>query len=132
MRLRENYHTNEPGVKTLFHQGKEIIYIDFRGCETDEEMIAVVREAQAWVFREMRPFLQLTDLRGVFITKAYMDELRIVVQETPSLATKRAVLGMQTTVARKMLLGSYNFARRDVGEVTPFDTKEAALDWLVQ
>ena len=120
-----------PGVNKIDHNGTEILYIDYRGCRTDEEMIAILHEAQKVVSNEYssKPYLQLTDLSNTFTTREYMKELKSVAKTTPQTATKRAVVGIDSP-GRKILLHAYNIIMGKKA-VKPFDSLEDAKAWLV-
>ena len=118
------------GVSKISHQGKEVMYIDYRECKSDEEMIVILKEAQALVIKENKPYLQLTDMRGVSATKVYMDAVKKVAKETPKIALKRAILGVDS-VARRILLRAYSLVVGGAG-IKPFDDREEALDWLTK
>ena len=59
-----------------------------------------------------------------------MTTAKKVAKETPKLAKKRAVVGIDSP-ARKVLLKGYNMI---IGNdaLKPFDSEEKALDWLVK
>jgi len=117
------------GVSKIMHKGKEIFFVDYKGTNSDDEMIAILRKAQKIIIAENKPYLQLTDISGAYSTKKFTDELKKVGAETPKLAIKRAVVGI--TPMKKIILMGYNMVlgRRDA--VKPFDSLEAAKDYLV-
>ncbi len=116
-------------VSKIIYKGKEIIYVDYRGATSTEEMIALVHEAKRIIIEDNKKYLLLSDLRGVRGSKEYIDELKKAAQGTPKLAEKRAVIGIDS-IARKVLLKAYNLV---LGSrvYRPFNSEEEAKDWLV-
>ena len=118
-----------PGVSKITHKGKEILFIDYKGTKNDDEMIAILREAQKIIIADNKPYLQLTDISGAYSTKKFTDELKKVGAETPKLAIKRAVVGI--TPIKKIILTSYNMILGRQNSLHPFNTLEEAKDYLV-
>ena len=117
------------GVSKIMHKGKEILFVDYKGCENDDEMIRILRQAQNIVISDNKEYLQLSDISGVYSTKKFTEELKKVGAETPKLAVKRAVVGI--TPMKKIILMSYNFVLGNANSLKPFNTLEAAKDYLV-
>ena len=118
------------GVKKINHKGTEILFIDYEGTKSVEEMVEILKEAQKIVMADNKPYLQLISVIDVYVMKEYMVEAKKVAKDTPKLATKRAIIGINS-IARKILLRSYNLILgKDA--VVPFDTLEDAMDWLVE
>lgn len=118
------------GVEKIMHKGKEILYINYQGCRTDEEMIKILKEAQSVIIKDNKQYLQLTDLQKTFATPGYMKAVKEVARETPKLAIKRAVVGIDSP-ARIILLKTYNLVLGSETAIKPFKTLEEAKDWLV-
>ena len=118
------------GVEKIIHKGKEVLYIDYHGTRSDEEMIEVLKTAQEIIIKDNKEYLQLTDLRGSFATPGYMKAAKEVAKETPKLAKKRAVVGVDSP-ARLILLKAYNLILGSETAIKPFKTIEEAKDWLV-
>jgi hypothetical protein len=118
------------GVEKMIFKGKEILYIDYRGCRTDDEMIKILKEAQAIIIKENKGYFQLTDLRNTFATPGYMKAVKEVAKSTPKLAKKRAVLGIDSA-ARLILLKAYNLVIGSEDALKPFKTLEEAQEYLV-
>jgi hypothetical protein len=118
------------GASKITHKGKKILYIDYQGCRTDEQMIEVLHAAVEIVKTDNKEYLQLTDLNNAFISPGYMKEAKQVAKTTPKLAKKRAVVGISSK-ARLILLKAYNLVLGTSQQVKPFNTIEEAKDWLV-
>ncbi len=118
-----------PGVSKITHKGKEILYIDYQGCKSEDEMIEILKKAQEIIIRENKPYLQLTNISNAFATPQYMKKAKEVAKDTPKLATKRAIVGINSP-SRKVLLQAYNLVLGKDG-MKPFDDLEKAKDFLV-
>lgn len=117
-------------LKKINHQGKEILYVDYRGCKNEEEMIEILLEAQKTVIEDNKPYLQLTNLSNSYPTYNYISKAKQVAKETPKIAIKRAIVGIDSP-ARRVLLKGYNLIVGGKG-LQPFNTEAEALDWLVK
>jgi hypothetical protein len=118
------------GIEKIQYKGKEILYINYQGCRSDEEMIKILKEAQAIIIQDNKVYFQLTDLRNTFATPGYMKAVKEVAKETPRLAKKRAILGIDSP-ARLILLKAYNLILGSETAIKPFKSFEEAKDWLV-
>jgi hypothetical protein len=119
-----------PGVSKIYHKGKEILFIDYKGTANDLEMIAILKETQKIIISDNKEYLQLVDISNAFATPLYMQAAKQVAKETPKLAKKRALVGI-TSSSRKILLMGYNLLLGKNG-LRPFDTLEEAKNWLVE
>jgi len=118
-----------PGVSKIPHKGKQILYIDYQGCKSEDEMIEILKEAQQIIIKENKPYLQLTNITNAFATANYMKKAKEVAKDTPKLATKRAIVGINSP-GRKVLLQAYNFILGK-DKMVPFDDLEKAKDYLI-
>ena len=119
-----------PGVEKIIHKGKEILYINYNGTSTDEEMLEIMKKAISIIIEDNKPYLQLIDMTNAFATAGYMKEAKKLAQETPNLAIKRAIVGINSP-ARVVLLKAYNMVIGSENGVKPFKTLEEAKDYLV-
>ena len=119
-----------PGVEKIIHKGKEILYINYQGCKSEEEMIQVITRAVEIIIEENKPYLQLTDLTNAYATRGYMKEAKRIAKNAPKIAIKRAIVGIDSP-ARTILLKAYNLAIGSQNVIKPFNTLEEAKDYLV-
>ncbi len=117
-----------PGVSKIKHKGKEILFIDYKGCRSEEEMVEILKQAQKIIIDDNKEYLQLTDLTDAFATPSYMKEAKKVAKDTPKLAKRRAIVGINSP-GRKILLKGYNLILGKEA-IRPFDDMEQAKDWL--
>ena len=115
-------------VKKIYHNSKEILLIDYSDCKTEEAMIENLLEAQETIIRDNKEYLQLTNLSGSYPTFNYMKKAKEIAKNTPKLARRRAIVGIDSP-SRKVLLKGYNMIIGGKG-LTPFDSQEEALEWL--
>ena len=122
----------DPKYELINHNGKEIIYFDFGGM-SEVEGIENVKRTTPFLINYGKnkedPVLVLVDMRNYAVSSKHMDtsknEGKITNKAVPN--NKIAVLSVKGI--RKILLKSYNTITGN--KMTPFDTKEQALDWLV-
>ncbi|MBN2487121.1 MAG: hypothetical protein JXB34_14195 [Bacteroidales bacterium] len=117
-------------VEKIIHKGKEILYINYQECRGEAEMISVLQEAQKIIIADNKEYLQLTDMRNTFATPGYMKAAKQVAKDTPKLAKKRAIVGIDSP-ARIILLKAYNFVLGTENAIKPFKSIDEAKDWLV-
>ncbi len=117
-------------VSKINHKGKEILYVDYTDCKSVDEMVENLKKAQQIVIKDNKPYLQLTNVTNAYVTAEFMTEAKKVAKETPKIAIKRAIVGIDS-VGRKVLLRGYNLL---IGKnaLRPFDNLVAAKDWLVK
>lgn len=118
------------GISKINHKGKEILYINYQGCKTDDEMIGIMKEAVRIIIEDNKEYLQLTDMTNAFATPGYMKEAKQIAKNTPKLAKKRAIVGINSP-ARVILLKAYNMVIGSENMIKPFNSIEEAKDWLV-
>ncbi len=113
------------------HKGKKILVNDYTGIKLEREMIAHLNDAIGLV-ANLTPgteVLMLIDFTGAFTTPGYIEVARKTEKETiEKYKVKRAVLGI--TGAKEILLKGFNlFAKQ---KLTPFQTRQEALDYLIK
>jgi hypothetical protein len=118
------------GVSKIEHKNQEILFINYEGTSSEEDMIAILKESQKIIIEDNKEYLQLTNMKNAFATSGFMTEVKKVAKDTPKLAKKRAIVGVDSP-ARKILLKTYNFILGSNAMKT-FDTIEEAKDWLVR
>lgn len=115
-----------PGFSKFNHQGKEIIYVDYRG-QSETEMIETASQLKEWLLNERKYHLRLVNISETFAQPRFAEFIRKLGKDTKDIPAKAAVVGI--TGAKKVLLMGYN---RIMGNsLKPFDTEEEALAYLV-
>lgn len=118
-----------PGVSWIEHKSKKILFIDFKGCLAEKEMLGIVFIAQQQIKLIEGEYLQLSDVSSVFATPNFMRTLKNVAKQTPHTASRRAIVGV-TNLARRILLQAYVMSL-GTHSIKPFKNLEEAKDWLV-
>jgi hypothetical protein len=120
------------GARFIEHKGKEIYYVDYTNIKSVEEFLEVIKGTNA--FREKtramgkRNLLMLVDVTGSYIYNETMDALKSAGKLTKELTRKEAIVG--ATGAKKILLRIFQLFTSM--QIRPFDTIEAAKEWLIQ
>lgn len=70
-------------------------------------------------------------MTNAFATPGYMKEAKQIAKDTPKLAVKRAIVGINST-GRVILLKAYNMVIGANNVIKPFSCIEEAKDWLVK
>lgn len=118
------------GIEKIQHKGIEILLIKYTGCASEQEMIDLMKEAAALITKENKKYLQLTDMTGAFATPGYMKEAKKIAKNTPKLAKKRAIVGIDSP-GRRFLLKMYSLVIGSENALKPFPNLDDAKDWLV-
>lgn len=109
------------------HNGKQILFTDFIGCDTEDKMISNLEEAGKIYTASPEKILGLYDLTGTTVTNKYMAAAKDMAKNIFNIKReKSAVIGI--TGIKKILLEAYNKKTGD--SLIPFDTKEEALEYL--
>lgn len=118
-----------PGLQKINYQGKEIIYLDYRG-QTEKQMISYLKEAEKMILTDAKPYLTLTNISDAFATKGFLEQASTLGKRTGHLTIKGAIVGLSG--GKKILLNVFN--RMFVGKkgLKPFDTEREAMEYLVK
>ena len=115
-------------ISIIEHKGKKIIFSDYSPYRTTEELIKTLRYAEQLWMANPDVSLALTDVTGTTLDTTFMSEAKKMAQRTFNEKTKKAaVLGV--TGLKKVLLNGFNLVAKI--KWLPFDSKEAAMDFLV-
>jgi imidazole glycerol phosphate synthase subunit HisF len=114
-------------VSFIVHKGKQVLFSDYTHCKNKWDMIKML-EAAAIHFRQSQDnLLVLIDATNAKGSSEYMDALKKYQKEVFDPKTnKGAVIGV--TGLKKVLLQGLNLVAKK--KMTPFDSKEEALDYL--
>lgn len=115
------------GVQKIQYQGKEIIYVDYRG-QSEEQMLNTATILRQLILEESKPHLRLVNISEAFATPKFTSFIRDLGTEIQHIPARAAVVGIKG--AKKVLLMGYN--RILGGAMRPFDTEEEAKEYLVR
>lgn len=111
------------------HKGKKVLYIDYSNCKTVEETLLVLEEVKEEYLKTTGELLTLNNFEGAYGSSAYMKKANEYGKEIFNERTcKNAALGV--TGIKKILIQGYNMVVKD--KLLPFETKQEALDYLVE
>ena len=115
-------------ISFVTHQGQKIMVIDFRGC-TPQEILPLLDEVQQLVSRHARnSLLTLGDMAGAHIDRAVATRIKeVLVLDRPYV--KRSAWVGTGTLPKVYLDNFKSFSQR---QFAYFETREAAMDWLVK
>lgn len=114
-------------VQWVSHKGKKILFTDYEGTKTQEEMIVILNESIQIAKKTPGTILGLVNIRDSAVGPDYMKEAK---EQGKALAHKReksAIIGV--TGLKGMLLKGFNLFTGST--LKSFNTKEEALDYLV-
>ena len=114
-------------IEKIYHQGKELIYIDLRNI-SQEEQFALMKEAEEFILKENKSVLVLSNLTGIHATPEFMKHGNEYGANIKHLLKKQAMVGL--TSVQKILLNTWNAITG--GKGTAFETEEEAKEWLVK
>jgi hypothetical protein len=119
------------GVKWIEHKGKKIVYLDFRDCKTEEQLLQVLSETQALFQATAGTVVTLSNYEGVSVTAGFLNRLKELGKR--AVQTQRiermAVLGI--TEIKSVLVQGYLNATGQKNMRT-FNSESEALDWLAE
>jgi hypothetical protein len=115
-------------ISFITHRGKAIMLIDFSHCEPKESLL-LLEEIQHTVARhEKGSLLTLADLTGAHVDKTVATRMKeVLVRDRPFV--KRSALVGAESVPKIYYENIKAFSQRDF---PPFQTREEAMDWLVE
>ena len=116
-------------TKWIEHKGKRILYVDYRGLKTAEELIQTLDESIRQEVDSPTKVLVLANVEGSSGSSEYMERVKQAGKENAQKVQKTALVG--TTGVKVILLSAY---LRFTGDKSTrsFDTEAEALDWLVE
>jgi len=115
------------GLSFLTHKGKRILFVDYTQCKNTNEMIKILEEVKKEYEKPGGQYLTLNDFTGTYGSSEFMNAASKHKELFDSKTIKTAVLGIYGI--KKILLNGYNaFVKK---KQMPFDTKEEALEYLV-
>jgi hypothetical protein len=111
----------------ITHEGKRIIYTDFRDCKSEAEMEALFEKAVQMVLASPEPVLTMNNFEGIAPSPAFLRTLRTRGADYKHKVRAKAVLGV--TGIKKTLINTYSILTGI--DARAFDTEAKALAYLV-
>jgi hypothetical protein len=113
-------------VKKIFHNGKEIVYVDYSNVKNEDEMIAIHKAHLEFVYRDNKKYVYIADYTGSYTTPKYVKEIYKSLQNNKNLILKGAFLGIAG--AKEIILSTVISIFRM--NFKTFNDKNRALDYL--
>jgi len=115
-------------ISFFTHQGKSIMFIDFSHCQP-KEILPLLNQIQTTVARhERNSVLIFSDMTGAHIDRAAAQRMKEVLVLDRPFVKRAAWIGVQS-IPKAYIDNFKSFSHR---ELTFFDTREEALDWLAR
>ena len=114
-------------ISTITHQGKEIVYVDYSPCKTEEERFDVLQQTANHLIKHPGGALVLANFTGQFGRREFMNKAKELEAKYGHNVAKRAVIGVDGL--KKVLLMGFNRFSQSKKSV-PFDTRAEALEYL--
>lgn len=117
-------------VNWVSHKGKKVLFSNYVGCKSADEMIVVLHKEAETLKAQTNKVLVMADFTDSFANDKYMDEVKKVGSAVlKAKIEKTATVGI--TGIKKILFKGY-IAVTGQKNVKLFDTQKEALDWLVE
>lgn len=114
-------------VQWITHNGKQILFTDYNGVKSQDEMIEILYESNEAIKNAPGKVLSLIDSTNATVGPDFLQAAKEQGKELMYKIDKTAMVGV--TGLKAMLLKGYNmFTGMDM---IPFATKEDALEYLV-
>ncbi len=110
----------------ITHEGKRILYTDFRDCASEAEMTAVFEKAVQIVLASPEPVLTMNNFEGVAVSRTFLRTLKARGADYKDKVKAKAVLGV--TGIKKTLLNTYSILTGI--DARAFETEAEALAYL--
>jgi hypothetical protein len=118
----------EERIRTLQHQGKQILLIDFSGCQS-AEIISLLADVQEQVAgNAQNSVLTLADFTGAHVDKNVATRIKEVLVFDRPYVRRSAWVGKES-LPHVFLDNFKTFSQR---ELPIFSTRQEALDWLIK
>ena len=111
----------------ITHDGKRILYTDFRDCKSETEMEAVFEKAVQIVLDSPEPVLTMNNFEGVAVSRTFLRTLKARGADYKDKVKAKAVLGV--TGIRRTLLNTYSVLTGI--DARAFATEAEAIAYLV-
>lgn len=116
------------GASWINHAGKKILYVDYNGVKTEDEMLNILYEEVELLKKEMQRQLILVNVGNSYTSEKYKQEVQRLTKEVVRhKAEKTAIVGM--VGLKKLIFGA--MIKLSEGHVKLFDSEVEARQWLV-
>jgi hypothetical protein len=114
-------------VSIVTHRGKQIVFQDLSQVTTVEDGLRAIEEARAFVERQPRGVLVLTDVTGSTFDQRVVDAMKDLAAHHKPYVAASAIVGL-SPIQRVLYATIVKITGR---VIRPFTTLDEAKDWLV-
>ncbi len=116
------------GVNWITYGGKRILFIDYNGVKSEDDMLRILYEEVEILRKEVQRQLLLINVGNSYTTEKYKNEVQRLTKEIISHKTeKSAIVGL--VGLKKIIFGT--MIKLSGGHARTFDTETDAKNWLV-
>lgn len=113
------------------HKGRKIIYLDFRECKSEDELLQVLAESEKLITGTSGVVWAVSNYEGVAVTAGFLNRLKEMGKRAvqSQRIEKLALLGI--TQMKNILVQGYLNATGQKN-IRTFNSEKEALDWLAE
>ena len=116
------------GVRGINVYGRDIIWVDYDGCKTPEQMIQIFDEAVDFLMKKNEQSLVLTSFKNTYLTSPFLRHVEAQAPRVAHLIKRNAFIGMSKP--KKMILKGINQSTKL--NYLAFDSEHEAIEFLLE
>jgi hypothetical protein len=116
------------GVREINVYGQDIIWVDYEGCKTPEQMIQIFDEAMGFLLKKNERSLMLTSFKNASILPLFLYHLQEQTPHVAHLIKRNAFIGMNKS--KKMVLKGIS-EKSGLTQIA-FDSEHEAIRFLLK
>ena len=116
------------GVRGINVYGRDIIWVDYEGCKTSEQMIQIFDEAVDFLMKKNEESLVITNFKNAYITPPFLSHVEEQTPRVAHLIKRNAFVGMNKS--KKMILKGINESL--CVNYPAFDSEHEAIEFLLK
>ena len=116
------------GVREINVYGQDIIWVDYEGCKTPEQMIQIFNEALDFLIRKNEQSLMLTSFKNTSIPSPFLNYMQEQTPRVAHLIKRNALIGMNKS--KKMIFKGISESS-GVTQIV-FDSEHEAIKFLLK
>jgi hypothetical protein len=117
-------------LEWIVHEGKSILYADFRGAENKEAYVSFIHQALKMIKERGGNYLALYNVRGVVLPPGILETITAFTKANNISPSKGAFLGMSSSA--ELLLKKINGFLSAEPLWKLFTSEKEAREWLVE
>lgn len=117
-------------LEWIVHEGKSILYADFRGAENKEAYISFINQALKMIKERSGDYVALYNVHGVVLPPGILETITAFTKANNISPSKGAFLGMSSSAG--LILKKINGFLSAQPEWKLFKSEKEAREWLVK